>query len=58
MNIWKTQLIIAFITSLLQWFLFFVYYNLTFDLNFIILPQAIIWTVYALFCFYKFKKNQ
>jgi len=58
MNIWKTQLIIAFIISFLQWSLLFINYNLTFSLNFIVLPQAIAWTLWVLFCFYKFKKNQ
>jgi hypothetical protein len=58
MNIWKTQLVIAFIVSFLQWSLLFINYNLTFSLNFIVLPQAIGWTLWALFCFYKFKKNQ
>jgi hypothetical protein len=57
MNIWKHFLIIAAITSTIQWILFFLDFNLTENINFIILPQAICWTVYSIVCFYKFKKS-
>jgi hypothetical protein len=57
MNIWKKLLIIAAITSAIQWILFFLDFNLTENINFIILPQAICWTFWSAICFYKLKTS-
>ncbi len=54
---WKTFTWIGLSCAAFQWLLFGLNYYANGHINLFILPQAIGWTLWGLFCLYKYRKE-